>query len=260
MSLRIATALLAAALYVAIAAPVAALGRGWRAPFAGYAAVGLHRLLCAALRVRVRQFGAPGVETRLLVANHVSWLDILVLGATEPLTFLAKKEIGANRWTRWLVDLQGAIYIDRSRRRCIQTVNAEVVRQLVEGASVVLFAEGTTNDGVRLLPLRSSHFEAAREARAQVQPVFLDYRTIGGLRVTRRDVPTVAWYGDMTFLPSFRKILACGGIDCEVRYGEMIAHDDAPDRKSLARLAEAEMRILKSQGDKGGINRENNLT
>jgi 1-acyl-sn-glycerol-3-phosphate acyltransferase len=248
--LRVAAGLLLAAIYVVLAASFNVLARrsGWFAN--ANAAVALHRLLCAILGVRVRQLGAPGPERRLIAANHVSWLDVLVLGATEPMAFLAKKEIGANRLTRWLVDLQGAIYLDRTRKRCIPIINAEIVRCVLGDAPVVLFAEATTSDGVRLLPFRSSHFEAARRAQATVQPVYLNYRAIGGLRVTRRDLQTVAWYGDMTFLPSLRKVVACGGVECDVRYGDVIRWDEADDRKGLARKAEAAMRKLKTLGRK----------
>ncbi len=199
------------------------------------------------LRVRLRRFGPPGPARRLIVANHVSWLDILVLGAIEPMAFLAKKEVGSSRWTRGLVDLQGVVYVDRERKRCIPAVNEAMARCMAEGSPVVLFAEATTSDGVRLLPFRSSHFEAARRARASIQPVYLDYRAIGGLRATRADKPIVAWYGDMAFLPSLWRVLQSGGLTCDVYYGEAIAFDPGADRKALARRAEAATRALKAQ-------------
>ena len=83
---------------------------------------------------------------------------------------------------------------------------------MATGEPVVLFAEATTGDGNRLLRFRSSHFEAvrqaaagARAAEAVVQPVFLDYSRVAGLPVARRDRPLFAWYGDMTFMPHFRR-------------------------------------------------------
>jgi 1-acyl-sn-glycerol-3-phosphate acyltransferase len=246
--LRFTAGLLLAAIYVGVVASLTVLKRRFDWPTDANHSVVLHRLLCAILGVSVRQLGAPGSGRRLVAVNHVSWLDVLVLGALEPIAFLAKKEIGANRWTRWLVDLQGAIYIDRARKRFIPIVNAEIARRLLEDASIVLFAEATTSDGVRLLPFRSSHFEAARQAHATVQPVYLNYRALGGLRATRRDMATVAWYGDMTFLPSLWKVLACGRINCDVCYGEVIPWDKACDRKELARKAEATLRILKTIG------------
>ena len=115
-----------------------------------------------------------------------------------------------------------------------------------------LFAEATTSDGTRLLPYRASHFEAARQAEALVQPVYLDYRAISGVCVTRQEKALVAWYGDMKFLASLRRILVCGGVRCDVYYGAPIAFDDARDRKALAHLAEAETRRLRAHARRGG--------
>ena len=237
--LRLAVGLLAAAVFIALAAPLAA----WTGRFG--ASVVLHRWLCVVLRLHVRRYGAPALGPRLIVANHVSWLDVLALGAMEPMAFLAKREVGANPWTRWLVDLQGMVYVDRARWRGLPEVNAEMARRMAAGGPVTLFAEATTSDGTRLLRLRSSHFEAARQAQACVQPVYLDYRALGGLVATRSEKPLVAWYGDMTFLPSLRRVLACGGVACDVHYGAPIAHDPATDRKALARRTELALRELK---------------
>ncbi len=251
MRLRVAAGLLGAAGVVAVAAPLAALARRAGRRDGYYASVALHRWLCAVLQVRLRRFGSPGPARRLIVANHVSWLDILVLGAMEPMTFLAKRQVGENRWTRWLVDLQGVVYVDRERKRCIPEVNAEMSRRMAEGSPVVLFAEATTSDGVRLLPFRSSHFESARQAQAVVQPVFLDYRAVAGIPAARADKSIVAWYGDTAFLPSLKRVLACGGLRCDVHYGEVFPFDGVADRKALARQAEAAIRALKDEARRG---------
>jgi 1-acyl-sn-glycerol-3-phosphate acyltransferase len=237
--------LLAAAVFLAVAAPLARLARrlGWRRGSA--ASVALHRWFCAVLRLRLRRFGTPGPAHRLIVANHVSWLDIVALGAMEPMTFLAKKEVGFSVWTRWIVELQGVVYVDRERKRCIPAVNAEMSRRMAAGDPVVLFAEATTSDGSRLLRFRSSHFEAALPAGACVQPVYLDYRAVAGMNATRQDRARVAWYGDTAFLPSLWSVLRSGGVSCDVWYGEPIAWRPGMDRKALARQAEAATRGLK---------------
>jgi 1-acyl-sn-glycerol-3-phosphate acyltransferase len=247
MRLRVAAGLIAAAAFLAIAAPLASAARRVGLKRGPAASVALHRWLCAVLQVRLRRLGAPGPARRLIVANHVSWLDILVLGAMERSAFLAKREVGASRWTRWLVDLQGVVYVDRERKRCIPAVNEDMARRMAAGVPVILFAEATTHDGTRLLRFRSSHFEAARRAQACVQPVYLDYRAIAGLSATRHDRTTPAWYGDMAFLPSLWRVLKCGGVHCDVWYGEPVAFDAAADRKALARRVEAAARELKAR-------------
>ncbi len=232
---RVAVGLAGGALYLAFALALRRPG----------ASMILHRWLCAILQVKVRRIGEPGSGRRLIVSNHVGWLDVLALGVMEPMAFLAKREVGDDGRSRWLVDLQGAVYVDRARKRCIPSVNAEMARRMTAGVPVVLFAEATTSDGTRLLPFHSSHFEAARAAGACVQPVYLDYRRIAGMRTTRGQTSAFAWYGDTAFWPSLKTVLACGGISCDVIYGEPFPAD--ADRKSLAREAEAQMRAIKDR-------------
>ena len=212
------------------------------------------RLLCAGLGVAVRRHGEFASDSpRLIVSNHVSWLDVPVLGSLAPMTFLAKKEIGDHPVGRELVALQGAVYVDRGRRRCIPQVNAQMAETMRGGSPVVLLAEATTGDGNRLLPFRSSHFEAVRQAArasggtAFVQPVYLHYSRLAGVPMVRFERPRVAWYGDMTFLPHFLSYARSGGVTCDVYLGGLIRVAAEMDRKSVTRLTEAAVRALAAE-------------
>lgn len=101
-----------------------------------------------------------------MLSNHVSWLDIIVLGSLRPLSFVAKSEIAGWPVVGTLARLQRTVFIDRARRADTAAVNAAVARRLAGGDLIVLFAEGTTGDGTRLLPFRSSLVGAARAALA----------------------------------------------------------------------------------------------
>ena len=223
---------------------------GWR--FGRGIPVLFHRLLCAGLGVKVRRHGSFSTGAKqLIVANHVSWLDIPVLGSLEPVSFLAKREIGNHRIGRELVAMQGVVYVDRRLRACIPAVNANMVGAMRAGARVVLFAEATTGDGNRLLRFRSSHFQAIRlaalgdnEGAAVIQPVFLDYSTIAGMPLARVHRPRIAWYGDMTFLPHFFQYARGGGVTCDVHCGQPIRVMPDMDRKTAARATEAAVREL----------------
>jgi len=246
---RLLVGLLAAGLFLLLLGPLRAFAqrRGWRTGRG--AAPWFQRLACAALGVTVVVHGRPAAGARLIVANHVSWLDVPVLGSIEPMTFLAKKEVGAPALGGRLARLQGIIFVDRGRRRCIPAVNAEMARTMAAGEPVVLFAEATTSDGNRILPFRSSHFEAIRAAARTagatvIQPVFLDYSRAVGLPVGRRDRPLFAWYGDTTFMPHFKRFVAIGPTRCDVHYGPPIAVSAGTGRKVLARWTEAQVRAL----------------
>ena len=211
-----------------------------------------HRLLCAALQIKVRRLGAQSTKgPKLFVSNHVSWLDIPILGSLEPMTFLAKKEIGGSFLGRQVANLQGVLYIDRQRKRSIPRTNTDIVDRMSCGEPVVLFAEATTGDGVRLLRFRSSHFEAVRAAAGAVQPIYIHFKRLGGMALARCDMPRIAWYGDMTFLPHLKAFLSDGGLECDVHYGAPIQAADHADRKALARATEVALRGLAEAAKKG---------
>ena len=169
--LRLFFGLIAAALFLAIFGPARRLAQisGWR--LGRTLTVAFHRLLCFTIDARLRLHGAPSLAPRrLIVSNHVSWLDIPLLGAIEPMTFLAKKEVGGAFLGRQAALLQGIVFVDRQRKRGLPEVNANMARAMRAREPVLLFAEATTGDGNRLLRFRSSHFEAIRQARATAPP------------------------------------------------------------------------------------------
>jgi 1-acyl-sn-glycerol-3-phosphate acyltransferase len=210
-----------------------------------------HKILCAALGVRVRVAGefAPS-GAALVVANHVSWLDIPALASIRPIAFLAKKEVGRHGLAREIVKLQGIVFVDRRRKRDIPEVNRAIAQKLSSGTPVALFAEATTRDGARLSRFRSSHFEALRGAMsertgyAMVQPVFIAYRRRNGIPLGRTGQPTVAWYGDMTFASHFWRILRDGPFECEIAFGEPIRFQSSSNRKEIALRTENIVREL----------------
>jgi 1-acyl-sn-glycerol-3-phosphate acyltransferase len=249
---RFALGVVAALVFLLVCGPPRGFAQ-WRRRRTGRGSpVAFHRLLCAALGVRVRVHGRPSsAARRLIVANHVSWLDIPVLGSIEPMTFLAKKEVGAPPLGGRLARLQGVIFVDRGRPRGIPGVNAEMAQAMALGEPVVLFAEATTGDGNRLLRFRSSHFEAVRQAAASgyggeaaVQPVYLDYSRLAGMRVARPQRPVFAWYGDMRFFGHFWRLLRAGGLSCDVYFGPLIPVSADSRRKAIARSTEIGVRDL----------------
>lgn len=251
---RLIAALAAATAIILIGGPIRRLarGRGWR--FGDSLPPLLHRVLCFGLGLRLRVHGqASDVRPQLVVPNHVSWLDIVALGAWRPAEFLAKQEVGAGGLARLLVGLQGAVYVERGRRRKIPLVNVEMARRMRAGAPLVLFAEATTNDGNRILRFKSSHFEAPRLALAGpagvaiVLPVFIAYSRRGGLPLGRAQRPFVAWYGDMRFFSHLWRFLLDGRVDCDLYCGAPLVVGRGEHRKEIARRAERAVRALAEQ-------------
>lgn len=216
-----------------------------------------HRLTCRCLGVRRRVRGTPPPKggAGLIVSNHVSWLDISVLGAERPVCFVAKSEVAAWPVIGFLSKLQRTVFIDRSRRAATADVAAQMGARLSDGEAVVLFAEGTTGDGTRILPLRSSLLGAAHEALGKgdtdadiaVYPLTISYTGFHGMAGGRVERAALAWYGDTELAPHLRAVLRAGAIDVELAWGEPIAMGRATSRKEATRRAQESIRKARQE-------------
>ena len=146
--------------------------------------------------LRLRVVGAPAKgPATLFVSNHSSWLDIVVLGSALDACFVAKREVGEWPVINIVAKLGRTVFVSRSRTQT--KGEAGVIRErLGQGDNIILFPEGTTSDGGRVLPFRSAFLSVADHARI-VQPVSVVFDRLGGLPACRRDRPLFAWYGDM---------------------------------------------------------------
>lgn len=219
-----------------------------------------HRLVCRGLGVRISVRGAPPPtgEGGLIVANHVSWLDIPAIGTTGPLSFVAKSEVATWPVIGWLSKLQRTVFIDRMRRGATAGVASEMGRRLQNGQAVVLFAEGTTGDGTRILPLRSSLLGAAHEAlrgsdeaEVTVYPLCISYIGFHGLRGGRVERSALAWYGDTELAPHLQAMVEAGAVDVELAWGEPIRMGRRLSRKEATRLSEIMIRQARQQAVTG---------
>ncbi len=166
------------------------------------------RKLLGLCRVRVEQGDAKGVaavpvlEHALIVANHVSWLDIFVINALHPCRFVAKAEIRSWPVLGWLAAAAGTVFIARGNRRELRHIFKGLVTVLQEGQRVAFFPEGTTSRQGEVLPFHANLFEAAIDAKVAVQPYALSY--VDGAGAFHRSVDYV---GDTTFVDSLFTIL-----------------------------------------------------
>ena len=212
-----------------------------------------HRILCALIGVRIREVGTRSAASpALILSNHVSWLDICVISALSPVVFVAKSEVA--RWPvfGWLAKLQRTVFIDRQARHQTGAATREIAGRLLGGDAVVLFAEGTSSDGVRVLPFRSSLVGAVHHALGNsaqhisitVQPMSVAYVSLSGVPMGRALRERVAWYGDADLMPHLAHVLAAGAVDVTVSWGEAVAYDMSADRKAIAREAEKSVRRM----------------
>jgi lyso-ornithine lipid O-acyltransferase len=218
-----------------------------------------HRLVCRILGIRIQAHGAAHCGPVLIVSNHMSWLDITVLTTFAPMVFVAKREVAGWPIFGLFAKLQRCVFVDRERRSATVDVNETIAARLAEGDHVVLFGEGTSSDGNRVLPFRSSLLGAVQALLTRgerppdlskpnpvpvIQPLSIAYVGFGGLPVGRQHRPQLAWYGAMDMLPHLGNVLRRGAIDVIVTWGEPIPAAEASDRKVLTRRLEAQVRSL----------------
>ena len=215
-----------------------------------------HRQVCRLLGVRLHVEGAIAPDRPvLIVANHTSWLDIPVLSAVAPLSFVAKKDVARWPFVSTLARLQRTVFVDRERRSAVGETANEITARLQAGDAVVLFAEGTSSDGNRVLPFKTSLFAAAKPpvkggeraspaggADVVVQTLSLVYTRLHGVPINRSARPIVGWYGDMEMQSHAWELLKAGPLDVTIRIGDPIPLDAFADRKDLARRSEDEIR------------------
>jgi 1-acyl-sn-glycerol-3-phosphate acyltransferase len=209
-----------------------------------------HRQVCKILGIRLSIEGEVAAEQGvLIISNHVSWVDITVLSAVAPVSFVAKQEVASWPFVSWLAKLQRSVFVDRNRRNEVGEKANEILDRLAAGDHIVLFAEGTSSDGNSVVPFKTALFAAAKPvdgprmgAKVSAQTLALTYPKIYGLPLCRRARHVVAWYGDMDLASHAWRLLGLGPIDANIRIGPPVPLDSFPDRKALARYAEEKVR------------------
>jgi 1-acyl-sn-glycerol-3-phosphate acyltransferase len=197
-----------------------------------------HRMCCRILGFRIAAKGAPSERRPMLfVVNHVSYTDITILGALIRGSFVAKSEVA--RWPLFgvLAKLQRTVFIERRAHRTAAQRGA-IASRLAAGDGLILFPEGTSSDGNRVLPFKSALFSAAESAiggaPVVVQPVSLAYVRLNGVPMGRLYRPFFAWYGDMEMAPHLWTLLGFGIVTVSVEFHEPVLASAFPSRKALA--------------------------
>lgn len=219
-----------------------------------------HRLATRILGIRVHVHGAPASERPLLlVANHVSWLDITVLGSVMELSFISKSEVASWPVFGLFARLQRSVFVEREKRAKTGEVASEIAARLKAGDVLVLFGEGTSSNGIHVLPFRTALVGGAAKAgeaagaTVTVQPLAVNYTQLHGLPIGRFHKPRVAWYGDMEMASHLWWVLKHGEIDVDVAFGDPMPSGNGADRKRVAKAAEEAVRRLVGEATAGRL-------
>lgn len=180
---------------------------------------------------RPRLLGAPSRKGAFLLSNHVSWLDIPVIAGASGSAFVAHSGLADVGPLKWLCDMNDTVFIARHERRSVHAQVEQIRTALSDTGALTIFPEGTTSDGNRLLPFKSSLLSAfdPPPPGIAIQPMWLDYGP---------DVSRMAWVGDEPGLHNFLKILArCGNLPVTVHFLPPLTADETANRKIMASAA-----------------------
>lgn len=204
-----------------------------------------HRLLCKLIGIRVTVKGTPVTDRPVMIcANHTSYLDIPVMSTVAPVSFIAKSEVATWPLFGQMAKLQRTVFVERERRTKTREHRNQIHARIVEGDTLILFPEGTSNNGNGVLPFKSALMSVAQmsvvdedgalDDMVMVQPVSLAYTHIHGIPMGRHYRPFFAWYGDMDLVPHLWDVFKLGPFDVVLEYHEPVSITQAGTRKALA--------------------------
>jgi lyso-ornithine lipid O-acyltransferase len=218
--------------------PVQWLGLILRCRWTSTLPVFYHRWCCRILGFRIRVIGMPTSKRPVLyAANHISYADITVLGSLIPGSFIAKSEVARWPFFGWLAKLQRSVFVDRRMRSTANQRDAIGIR-LAAGDALILFPEGTSGDGNRVLSFKSALFAAAQRAGGVpaviVQPISVAYTRLDGMPIGRLYRPFFAWYGAAELASHIWSMIGLGIVEVVVEFHPPTCPQDWESRKALA--------------------------
>jgi 1-acyl-sn-glycerol-3-phosphate acyltransferase len=239
--------------------PVQMILVGLNLPFAKRLPMIWHRGVCRILAFRVELHGEMSHhKPTLFVCNHTSYLDIPVLGSVLPGSFVAKAEVRSWPLFGLLARLQNTVFVQRRASRTA-VHRDEMVERLEGGDNLILFPEGTSNDGNRVLPFKSAFFGVAEQNVGGkppiVQPVSVSYVRLDGIPVGRAYRPYFAWYGDMELASHLWDVFGLGQTTVAIEFHEPVSMEQFASRKELASHCHRVVSDGVSRGIHGRLNK-----
>ena len=206
-----------------------------------------HKLLIWLLSIQINLEGEIDTSnnSNLYISNHLSYLDIPILGSTFPMRFVAKSEVEVWPLFGFLAKLGRTIFISRNRTDSLDQKN-KVFKSLSSDEKVFIFPEGTTSDGNRVLDFKSSSFSALEGQNFSIQPIVIVYSDLNGIPINRWLRPVIAWYGDMDLKPHLLKLARLRSIKVKLIYLDVVNTKNFCDRKGVSNYLENKIKKVYS--------------
>ena len=217
-------------------------------PFFGkWLPVIFHKLLIWLLSVQIEFEGEINKSNNcnLYISNHISYLDIPILGSNYPLIFVAKSEVEFWPLFGFLAKLARTIFISRNRFDSLNQ-KSKIFKSLSSDEKVFIFPEGTTSDGNRVLDFKSSSFSALEGKNLIIQPIVILYSELNGIPINRWLRPLIAWYGDMDLKPHLSALVNLRSIRARLIYLDKVNAKNFSSRKNLCKHLENKIKKVYS--------------
>ena len=196
-----------------------------------------HKICLRIFGIKIKTFGKISINSPiLLISNHASYLDIIILGSLFKTSFVAKKEIAKWPLLGILAKLQNTVFIDR-RISSLKKQENQIVEHLNKKKNLVIFPEGTSSDGNRVLPFKSSLFnifEKNLNSKIFVQTITIVYKKINGIPMNRKDRKNITWHSNMDLIPNIFNVLKKLSIEVEIIFNDEFLPSKEYDRKKIA--------------------------
>jgi len=218
-------------------------------PFFGeWMPVFFHKLLIWLLSVNVECEGEinKSNDSNLFISNHISYLDIPILGSVYPVKFVAKSEVENWPLYGFLAKLGRTIFISRNRSDSL-VQKYKIFKSLSSDEKIFIFPEGTTSDGNRVLDFKSSSFSALEGQNYVIQPIVIVYSDLNGIPINRWLRPVIAWYGDMDLKPHLLTLAQLRSIKVRLIYLDKVNAKYFSNRKNLSKHLENEIKKVYSE-------------
>ena len=201
-----------------------------------------HKFVVKLISLKIIKYGQCSKEMPLLiVSNHISWLDILVISSSFKVSFVAKKEVKDWPFFGILAQLQRTVFIERSMKDLIKQKKM-MSKRLLAGDRLLLFPEGTSGDGKKVLPFKSSLFSLAElnteNNYVTIQPITIAYTGLNGLPVGLNERNIFAWFGDVGLVSHILNVLLAGPAEAVIIFHKPVTILEFNSRKGISEYCE----------------------
>ncbi|MCB0349241.1 MAG: 1-acyl-sn-glycerol-3-phosphate acyltransferase [Bdellovibrionales bacterium] len=197
-----------------------------------------NKWMLVALGIKINIKGqVNNVQGKLIVCNHMSYLDVFMLAALYPTSYVTSVEMRDTPVLGWLCRLGSCVFVERRNKVNIQNEIKEITQALQKNLTVTIFPEATSTNGDEVIRFRKPLFNAALFAKADVLPICINYRRLDGKEVNKENRDDVCWYGDMSFGPHFLKYFRYSRFEVDIEFLPVIPFSETRDLDTLVNMS-----------------------